>query len=299
MAKPSLAIFDLDAMLHTVANVQFSAGNTGNAKAVKQNISRFINSIKASCKCDRYVMFYQIDGHQNYRKEILPEYKGHRTSSDAIKCWKPTICEAFAEEGAIGLQYIESDDACSVVAEHYGYKNCVIVTSDKDMAQVPCTQYNPFKRSTPKKPIKPEDRWTGFNFPLATRFFWAQVLAGDSTDMPNEQCGIMGVGISTAYKRLDAVPDDQPYLKTIQQEYTRKYGAAEGRKRAVVTYQMVRLLRLSGNEYAPVGAQDEVRLLVDAYPDFINTNKSGIEDLFDNAPKKKFDPTSLFAKDKE
>ncbi len=111
-----IALTDLDSVLHIVANVQYKAGNRDNDKTVKAHVKRFIRTVEKNSGADRMLRFFQDKGHDNYRNEILPEYKSHRKKSDAIECWKPTIVEAFQEMHAIALTAIESDDAINVVA---------------------------------------------------------------------------------------------------------------------------------------------------------------------------------------
>ncbi|KKM20728.1 hypothetical protein LCGC14_1642550 [marine sediment metagenome] len=234
-------------MLHIVANVQVKAGNKDIPDMVLNHIRVFIASIEKNSGCQHAIKFYQSIGHENYRNCILPQYKAHRIVTEAIKIWKPTIVEAFKEIGGIGLKYIESDDAISVLAEIIGAENVVIVSSDKDMMQVPGIHYNPFK--TLKKDQTAEDRWSKATIATAHKFLWQQVLSGDTTDMPNNLCGIEGVGLVTAKALLDNAGIYTPYPKTIEWAYTKKYGSKEGFIRANRTYKMVKLLSKYGCDF--------------------------------------------------
>tara|TARA_R110000772_G_scaffold182375_1_gene293624 strand:+ start:181 stop:1023 length:843 start_codon:yes stop_codon:yes gene_type:complete len=259
MSKSLTALIDLDAMLHIVANVQYSAGNRDRAMDVRNHIRSFVSNVCTNATNKEVILLYQQQGHTNFRNEILPEYKGHRVTSDAILCWKETILDEYKNLGAIGLQHIESDDAQSVLAEHLGYNNIVVVTSDKDMIQIPGLIYNPYKGS-----LKPEERWQNVSIYEANRFFWKQVLTGDPTDMPSELCGIEGVGMVKAEKMVD---NDEPFLTTIQREYSKKYGQL-GFSRANVTYKMVRLLRTQDNEYINEDAKKEIQHIIDNVESF-------------------------------
>lgn len=288
MSKFTTALIDLDSMLHIVAAVQFKAGNHDRPGVVKGHVKRFISTIRKNSLCKDAIMFYQKEGHTNFRNTILPSYKGHRKTSDAIACWKSTILEAFAEEKAIGLQHLESDDAISVVADHLGNKGIVIVSGDKDMAQVKGTHYNPFKPN-----LEPEERWYSQSYILADRFFWEQVLCGDSTDMPSSHCGIQGMGPKGAAKALS---DDNGYRKNIQDAYTAKYGAVEGRERASCTFKMVRLLRKYGNEYINKDATEELEALVKGYESYREPIINSITNLFPTKSNKAMDAKLLFKK---
>lgn len=272
MVKGSIALIDLDALLHIVANVQYTAGNRSNPGPVENHVLRFISTIQQSSKCEKAFMFYQGMDHTNFRNTILPEYKGHRTTSDALMTWKPTILEMFKESGAMCLTHLESDDAVSILADKYGWNKVTIISSDKDMLQVPALHYNPFKVG-----LSAEKRWINQNPSAALAFFWRQVLTGDSTDMPNHLCGIEGVGPTTAKKLCD-VSDNYP--KVIQEAYTKKYGSSEGFIRANRTYKMVRLLKLCGNDYISDAAQSEVKFLLEEHTKFEISIRNATQSLF-------------------
>lgn len=272
-ALSKTGLLDLDAMLHIVANVQFKQGNLGSVNTVKQHVFRFINTIKTNSKCKDFVSFYQTEEITNFRNTLLPEYKGHRVRSDAISQWKETILEAFKESGAIGLNHIESDDACSVLARKLGYDNVVIVSSDKDMIQIPTYHYNPYKKG------KTYDlsRWYYSHPNSAEKFFWQQVMAGDSTDMPNSMCGIEGVGLKTAETTIGKRKD---FIKVVKEQYTMKYGN-EGLARASITFRMVRLLDgSSADNYASKPALEEVAFIKENWKNFLVDKSDPVTRLF-------------------
>jgi len=279
-----LSILDLDSMLHIVANVQYSAGNRDRPDVVKDHVHRFISTICKNSGSDNVLMLFQGKGHQNFRNEILPEYKGHRVTSDAILCWKDTILEAFLEANAYPLGYIETDDAMSVLAEHIGYDKVLLITGDKDMQQVPTQFYNPFKPN-----LTFEQRWGSATTYQANRFFWEQVLAGDPTDMPGTLCGIEGVGMGKASKMCD---NDLKFGEIIATQYSKKYGKA-GFSRAALTYKMVRLLRVSDltSSYANENAIQELKDVLADHERFFYTVKDTLAELFKKSTP---DPTSLF-----
>lgn len=285
MSKTLTGLLDLDSMLHIVANVQYHAGNRGDSMKVKQHVRRFIANVNTNSMCKEVIMFYQKQGHKNYRNVILPEYKGHRTTSDAIALWKPVILEAFKEAGAYPLSHIESDDAQSILADHIGYDKVVVITGDKDMRQIPCLIYNPFKKNLDYK-----QRWFTSEPAEATRFLWEQVLQGDPTDMPGELCGIEGVGKVTAKKLLTP-----PALigKVISEQYTKKYGKEEGFKRCNRTFMMVRLLTTKRNDYICAEAEQEVQTLIAEHQKFMCPIEDTAGKLFDD-PKPTTDVDGLF-----
>ena len=241
-----IALTDLDSVLHIVANVQYKAGNRDNDKTVKAHVKRFIRTVEKNSGADRMLRFFQDKGHDNYRNEILPEYKSHRKKSDAIECWKPTIVEAFQEMHAIALTAIESDDAINVVARDLK-EEYTILSGDKDMLQIPGKHYNPFSPHLGK--VQDPRRWKDIGPVEAERFLWQQIMTGDSVDMPNALCGIEGIGQVTAKKLIEKAR--KPSL-AVSKAYVDKYGKTEGFNRANLTYKMVKLALLTDDEISSI-----------------------------------------------
>ena len=271
-----IGLLDLDAMVHVIAHGQYNAGNRDNAAAVRQHVFRFISTIKLNSKCSSFVSLYQKGGHKNFRNEILPEYKGHREPREAVTLWRPTIQDAFESSGALGLSTIESDDAQSVLARAIGPNKVMIVSSDKDMKQVHAQHYNPYKKGS----ALDLSRWFYSSEKASNKFFWQQVLSGDSTDMPNSLCGLPGIGEKKAQKFLDECKDGN-YLSVIQKKYTEAFGPKEGRIRAVRTMRMTRLLDGSpADNYASEAARDEVKYVIDNWKEFQVEKEDNITALF-------------------
>lgn len=228
-----IGLIDLDPLVHIVANVQWSSGNTDDEQKVRNHVKQFVNTIRKAGGCSSYLMSVQADGHQNFRNEILPEYKGHRVKSEGIIRWKNSVLDELESMGALMLHRYESDDALAIWANLY--KDVLIVENDKDLIQIPGKHYNPYKRDLEKKffNVTPEE---------AHKALWRQVITGDPTDMPNALCGMQGVGPKTAIKYLNEV-DPVMYSMKAMHEYTKKYGMSEGLRRMAVTYDMVYMVK--------------------------------------------------------
>ena len=274
-----LAIIDLDSMLHTVAWTQWQAGNRDNDQATINHVKRFYNTIKKKSECTHALPVFQGEHHMNFRKDILKEYKGHRKTLEHVKHWKPTVMKAFDELGGICLGSIESDDAQSIIARDFGYENCVIVSGDKDMNQVPGTHYNPYK---PK--ITWEERWKTYTPAQSLLEFYVQVMTGDPTDMPGSLCGVEKVAEKTAKKIYGNSTD---YMQLLQKTYSDKYGKA-GFARANITYKMVRLLtgEPEKDAYATPGAKIEVQHILKLYPTLIKPIGDDVAELFGKSSSK-------------
>lgn len=130
-----------------------------------------------------------------FRKQIMPAYKGHRDPAKKpayLKALKQHLIDTWAYYKKPGL---EADDCMGILSTHPtlipGKK--VIVSIDKDLESIPGWLFNPDKDSKPRKVTEAE----------ADRRFYMQVLTGDATDGYK---GCPGVGPVGAAKILDAVP---------------------------------------------------------------------------------------------
>ena len=115
----------------------------------------------------------------NFRKKILPEYKGHRNRKKPCG-YKRVISELKKEYKVIIKPTLEADDALGI----YATKNPgnMIVSPDKDMKQIPGKLYNLDEEFT----ITKED---------GAKWHLIQTLAGDQTD---GYPGVPGIGVKRA-----------------------------------------------------------------------------------------------------
>ena len=224
-SKKRLALIDLDTLVFIVASRQWTNGNRDNPEQVKNHVKEYVNTILINTRADFYTSVYQAKGHSNYRKYFYPDYKANRPESpEFFTHWKDTIVEAFIELGAVGLKVIESDDAVSI--GYYKYKDeydCIIVSGDKDLNQIPGEHYNPSKN------ISYFVHEIDANINLMI-----QCLAGDDSDGIK---GIYGIGAKwnskthqfDAPKAIKILSNDM-YVnstKSIQEAYQRAYPTDE------------------------------------------------------------------------
>ena len=115
----------------------------------------------------------------NFRKKILPEYKGHRNRKKPCG-YKRVINQLKTEFEVIIMPELEADDAMGVYAtQHPG--NC-IVSPDKDMKQIPGKLYNLDEQFTVSKES-------------GAAWHLTQCLSGDQTDGYG---GVPGIGVKRA-----------------------------------------------------------------------------------------------------
>ena len=221
--KKRLALIDLDTLVFIVASRQWTNGNRDNPEQVKNHVKEYVNTILINTRADFYTSVYQAKGHSNYRKYFYPDYKANRPESPEFFIhWKDTIVEAFIELGAVGLKVIESDDAVSI--GYYKYKDeydCIIVSGDKDLNQIPGEHYNPSKN------ISYFVHEVDANINLMI-----QVLAGDDSDGIK---GIYGIGAKWNYEKhqFDApkarkiLNSSNDVTRNIQEAYEVAYPSVE------------------------------------------------------------------------
>ena len=124
----------------------------------------------------------------NFRKKILPDYKGHRNRKKPCG-YKRVINKLKTEFEVILMPTLEADDAMGI----YATKNPgnVIVSPDKDMKQIPGELFNLDETFT----IDKEE---------GAKWHLIQTLAGDQTDGYG---GVPGIGV----KRAEALFKDKGY----------------------------------------------------------------------------------------
>jgi len=136
----------------------------------------------------------------NFRKKILPEYKGHRNRKKP--CGYKRVINALKKEYEVIIKpELEADDSMGI----YATKNPgnIIVSPDKDMRQIPGELYNLDETFT----ITPEE---------GARWHLIQTCAGDSTD---GYSGVPGIGV----KRAEALFAKKGYSwKTVVETFKEK-----------------------------------------------------------------------------
>jgi len=116
---------------------------------------------------------------KNFRKKILPEYKGHRNRKKPCG-YKRVINKLSEEYEVIIMPTLEADDGMGVYAtQHPGN---IIVSPDKDMKQIPGELFNLDEKFT----VTPK---------AGATWHLTQTLAGDQTDGYG---GVPGIGIKRA-----------------------------------------------------------------------------------------------------
>ena len=115
-------------------------------KCVKRDLDRIQNELGSFD--DELILFFTSPN--NFRKKILPEYKGHRQRKKPCG-FKRVIQELKKQYRVILKDTLEADDSIGIYATKY--PGNIIVSPDKDMRQIPGKLYD-FKETVD---ITPEE----------------------------------------------------------------------------------------------------------------------------------------------
>ena len=126
---------------------------------------------------DEMILFFTSPN--NFRKKILPEYKGHRNRKKPCG-FKRVINELKKNYKVIIKDGLEADDSLGIYATKY--PDNIIVSPDKDMRQIAGKLYD-FKETVE---ITPDE---------GAKWHLIQTMAGDNTD---GYSGVPGIGIKRA-----------------------------------------------------------------------------------------------------
>ena len=163
--------------------------------ATKREITKLQNKLGAFADV---ILFFSDS--ENFRKKILPEYKGHRNRKKP--CGYKRVINALRKEYKVILKpELEADDALGVYATKY--PGNIIASPDKDMRQIPGQLYNFEETIT----IDPD---------AGAKWHLIQTMAGDQTD---GYPGVPGIGV----KRAEAIFKEKGYSwKTVVDTFNDK-----------------------------------------------------------------------------
>ena len=158
----------------------------------------------------------------NFRKKILPEYKGHRNRKKPCG-FKRVINQLKKDYKVIVKDTLEADDTMGIYATKY--PGNIIVSPDKDMKQIPGKLYN-FDETVD---ITPEE---------GARWHLIQTMSGDNTD---GYSGVPGIGI----KRAEKIFSEKGYTWQAVVETFEEKGMTEAD--ALINARLARILTI--NDY--------------------------------------------------
>ena len=166
------------------------------------------------------------------RKEVSPIYKANRKKRNK---WVGLVRKHLIEMDAfIFNEFWEADDLVKDRAMELGEGSCIICSIDKDLKQIPgyhFDYYRPILKDengelqldeNGNRKIAPCRGLDIVTDEQAAKFFWTQMLMGDSGDNIK---GIPRVGKVKAAKIIEASTN---YEETVKLEYIKYFGEIEG-----------------------------------------------------------------------
>jgi 5'-3' exonuclease len=176
---------------------------------------RFQEIVKDLCEksyTDQYRMAVKGDG--NFRNDIYPEYKANRHADPKKRNpFVPLLRKRAADVGmAVEAHGMEADDLLRIFQqEAIGVgDNYVICSIDKDLKCIPGRHY-----------LMHKNEFLNVSEEEAIRFFYEQLLKGDSTDNIK---GIPGVGEVKARRYLEPDTTEEDFQHTIIKSYQIAFG---------------------------------------------------------------------------
>lgn len=161
---------------------------------VRQRFEDSIDEVTEQVGCSEHQVILTFTDKKNWRHGFYPEYKSNRKGKRKPIGFAQVREWARKKAGALIFPGLEADDVMGIFSTKW--PDSLIVSIDKDLATIPGNLFNPSKDDAPRSISREE----------ADRFFYAQVLTGDSTD---GYSGCPGVGPVRAAKILDPLPYDE------------------------------------------------------------------------------------------
>ena len=189
-------------------------------KCVKRDLDRIQSDLGSFD--DELILFFTSP--QNFRKKILPEYKGHRQRKKPCG-FKRVISELKKNYRVILKDTLEADDALGSYATKF--PGNIIVSPDKDMRQIPGKLYD-FKETVN---ISPDE---------GAKWHLIQTMAGDNTD---GYAGVPGIGV----KKAEKIFEEKGYTwKAVVETFVEKEMTEED---ALVNARLARILQTSDYDH--------------------------------------------------
>ena len=156
----------------------------------------------------------------NFRKKILPEYKGHRNRKKP--CGYKRVINALKKDYKVIIKpTLEADDSMGIYATKY--PGNIIASPDKDMKQIPGQLYNFDETFT----ITPAE---------GAKWHLIQTLAGDQTDGYG---GVSGIGV----KRAVSLFEDKGY------SWRTALDAFDDEENALINARLARILTVDDYDF--------------------------------------------------
>lgn len=204
-----------------------------NLPELYRQVNKYIEDLVTKLKGTEVICVF--GGKNNFRKQVLPEYKANRKAMR-----KPTGLGQLHKYVKTHYRCIihpnmEADDSAGILAtseDRIIKGDRVVISIDKDMKQIPSHLYNSDKDEYSKIPIAAADY-----------YFYQQILIGDTTD---NYKGCPGIGPLKANKAITFLGTEKDNWKSIVKLFNL---AGKTEADALVQARCARLLRASDYDF--------------------------------------------------
>ena len=141
---------------------------------------RELRKITTAMMDDEIILYFSSP--KNFRKEIFPDYKGHRNRRKPLG-YKRLVNHCCDNYNVVIRDGLEADDSLGMDATKFPSTDTILVSPDKDMRQIPGVLWD---MTNDVEEITKED---------GDRWHLIQALAGDATD---GYSGCPGIGVKRA-----------------------------------------------------------------------------------------------------
>lgn len=196
-----IVLIDGDLITHRCA----ASAENEDATVATHRATELINRIISDTGATSYECW--INGSENYRKQVDPEYKAHRAlvaKPKHLEYCRAYLLEHFNAKISNG---IETDDEIGLLATAYWEHDVpfCVASLDKDLLQLKGKHYN-FVKNT----------WTYVSPNDAAQTFWKQMLIGDRAD---NITGIQGIGAVKAQRAIGPLHDEKDMYDIVHAMY--------------------------------------------------------------------------------
>ena len=187
--------------------------------AAKKMFNSRLETFKERLDSDEILVCFTVG--ENFRKTVLPDYKGGRKKTRKPVGYKYLVGWAQENYPCHVQDTLEADDIMGILQSAKTHPTC-IVSDDKDMKTIPGKLYRPMA-----------DELLHIKDAEANYYFFTQCLTGDATDGYG---GIPGIGP----KKAEGILGNHPSWDQVAQAYIK---AGLTREEAIAQSRCARILR--------------------------------------------------------
>lgn len=193
------------------------------------NVEKRVETIKEACNADQVIVAFSCPTRRYWRHNIFPEYKARRKEQPKPECLGELRKHVESSYRCFVRPHLEADDVLGILGTHASLVpgERVVVSSDKDLNQIPGLHLNPSKLDAGVYTVTPAE---------GDRFHLFQTLVGDVVD---GYPGCPGIGPVRANKILNNAEPGQQWAAVVS-TFVRK-GKTEAD--ALVQARVARILR--------------------------------------------------------